>query len=67
MLSGSVVQTLGSPPPTRLPCPWDFPGKNTGVSCHFLRGSVWLRDRTRVSCVFCIGRQILYTGPPGKP
>ena len=17
-------------------CPWDFPGKNTGVSCHFL-------------------------------
>ena len=22
--------------PTRLHCPWDFPGKNTGVSCHFL-------------------------------
>ena len=22
--------------PTRLPCPWDFPGKNTGVGCHFL-------------------------------
>ena len=22
--------------PTRLPCPWDFPGKNTGVDCHFL-------------------------------
>ena len=20
----------------RLPCSWDFPGKNTGVSCHFL-------------------------------
>ena len=20
----------------RLPCPWDSPGKNTGVSCHFL-------------------------------
>ena len=20
----------------RLLCPWDFPGKNTGVSCHFL-------------------------------
>ena len=20
---------------TRLLCPWDFPGKNTGVSCHF--------------------------------
>ena len=21
---------------TRLLCPWNFPGKNTGVSCHFL-------------------------------
>ena len=24
--------------PARLFCPWDFPGKNTGVSCHFLQG-----------------------------
>ena len=22
--------------PTRLPCPWDSPGKDTGVGCHFL-------------------------------
>ena len=22
--------------PTRLPPPWDYPGKNTGVACHFL-------------------------------
>ena len=22
--------------PTRLPCPWDSSGKNTGVGCHFL-------------------------------
>ena len=22
--------------PTRLLCPWDFPGKHTGVGCHFL-------------------------------
>ena len=22
--------------PTRLPCPWDSAGKNTGVGCHFL-------------------------------
>ena len=22
--------------PTRLLCPWDFPGKNTGVGCHCL-------------------------------
>ena len=24
----------GSPP--GFLCPWDFPGKNTGVGCHFL-------------------------------
>ena len=22
--------------PTRIPHPWDYPGKNTGVGCHFL-------------------------------
>ena len=22
--------------PARLLCPWNFPGKNTGVGCHFL-------------------------------
>ena len=22
--------------PTRVPCPWDSPGRNTGVGCHFL-------------------------------
>ena len=22
--------------PMRLPCPWDSPGKSTGVGCHFL-------------------------------
>ena len=22
--------------PVRLLCPWDSPGKNTGVGCHFL-------------------------------
>ena len=26
--------------PTRLPRPWDSPGKNTGVGCHFLLQSV---------------------------
>lgn len=29
-------------------------GGNTGVGCHFLP-----RDRTRVSCVSCVGRQLL--------
>ena len=44
--------------PARLLCPWDSPGKNTGVGSHSLsRDSSHLRDRIRVSC---IGRWILY-------
>ena len=31
-------------------CPWDFPGKNTGVGCHFFPSrSSWPRDWTWVS------------------
>ena len=26
---------------TSLPCPWGFPGKNTGVDCHFLLQAPW--------------------------
>ena len=35
----SVVSNSGRPQrqqPTRLPRPWDSPGKNIGVGCHFL-------------------------------
>ena len=28
--------------PTRLLCPWDFPGKNTGEGCHFLLQGIFL-------------------------
>ena len=42
-------------------CPWNSPGKNTGVGCRFLlQGSSWPRDQTWVFCTFCIGRWILY-------
>ena len=29
--------------PTRLLCPLDFPGKNTGVGCHFLLHVIYLK------------------------
>ena len=33
--------------PPRLLSPWDFPGKNTGVTCHFLHQGIFLtRDWT---------------------
>ena len=28
--------------PARLLCPWNFPGKNTGVGCHFLHQGIFL-------------------------
>ena len=28
--------------PIRLLCPWSFPGKNTGVDCHFLLQGIFL-------------------------
>ena len=35
--------------PTRLPHPWDSPGKNTGVGCHFLLQWVKVKSLSRVS------------------
>ena len=31
-----LFATLWTVPYTRLLCPWDSPGKSTGVGCHFL-------------------------------
>ena len=31
--------------PTRLLGPWDFPGRNTGVDCHFLFQGIFLTPR----------------------
>ena len=50
--------------PTRLFYPWDFPGQNTGVGCHFLLQAIFLTQGS--NHVSCISRQILYQWPPGK-
>ena len=36
-------------PPTRLPCPWDSPGKNTGVGCHFLLQCMKVKSESEVT------------------
>ena len=44
MAAAAVAKSIQSCPtlrahrrqPSRLPCPWDSPGKNTGVGCYFL-------------------------------
>ena len=35
--------------PTRLPCPWDSPGKNTGVGCQFLLQCMKVKSESEVA------------------
>ena len=35
--------------PTRLLCPWDSPGKNTGVGCHFLLQCMKVKSEGKVA------------------
>ena len=64
------THTLHPPHPTPIPlwtvlcrflCPWDSPGKNTGVGfISFSRGSSWSRGQNCVSYVSCLGSHVLY-------
>ena len=35
--------------PTRFPLPWDSPGKNTGVGCHFLLQCMKVKNESEVT------------------
>ena len=35
--------------PTRLPRPWDSPGKNTGVGCHFLLQCMKVKSESKAA------------------
>ena len=35
--------------PTRLPRPWDSPGKNTGAGCHFLLQCMKVKSESEVT------------------
>ena len=35
--------------PTRLPHPWDSPGKDTGVGCHFLLQGMKVKSEREVA------------------
>ena len=51
--------------PARLLCPWDFPCKNTGMSCHFLLQGIFPTQGS--TCVSCTAGRCLIAEPPGKP
>ena len=44
--------------PARLFCPWNSPGKNTGVNCHFLLQGIFPTQGSNLSLLHC--KQILY-------
>ena len=46
-MSGSVRPQRRQP--TRLPHPWDSPGKNTGVGCHFLLQCMKVKSESEVA------------------
>ena len=60
-LVGQAFSTLCNPMDYSLLCPRDSPGKDTGVGCHFLLQGIFLTQGVNhISCISCIGRQILY-------
>ena len=52
--------------PTRLPRPWDSPGKNTGVDCHFLLQGIFATQGLNSSLLLW-QEESLPCEPPGKP
>ena len=55
---------LRTPQPTRFLCAWDFQATMMErVAIAFSRRSSWPRDPTCMSCISCIGRQVLYYSP----
>ena len=50
--TASVVSNSVQPhrrQPNRLLCPWDSPGKNTGVGCHFLLQCMKVKSESEVA------------------
>ena len=52
--------------PTRLPRPWDSPGKNTGAGCHFLLQCMKVKIESEVaqSCLLVTPWTAAYQAPP---
>ena len=52
--------------PTRLLCPWDFPGKDNGVGCHFLLKGIFPTQGSNMCHLHWL-TYFFTTKPPGKP
>ena len=52
--------------PTRLPCLWDSPGKNTGVGCHFLLQCMKVKSESEVTQSCLTFSDPMDCSPPGS-
>ena len=52
--------------PTRLPRPWDSPGKNTGVGCRFLLQCMKVKSESEVAQSYLTLRDPMDCSPPGS-
>ena len=52
--------------PTRLPHPWDSPGKNTGVGCHFLLQCMKVKSESEVAQSSLTLSDPMDCSPPGS-
>ena len=52
--------------PTWLFCPWDSPGKNTGVGCHFLLQCMKVKSQSEVIQSCPTLRDPMDCSPPGS-
>ena len=52
--------------PTRLPRPWDSPGKNTGVGCHFLLQYMKVKSESEVAQSCPTPSDPMDCSPPGN-
>ena len=52
--------------PTRLPRPWDSPGKNTGVGCHFLLQCMKAKSQSEVAQSCPTLSDLMDCSPPGS-
>ena len=52
--------------PTRLPGPWDSPGKNTGVGCHFLLQCMKVKSESEVAQWCLTPSDPMDCSPPGS-
>ena len=68
---GKCHKCLGNPMdlPARLLCPWDFPGKNTEVDCHFLLQGIFPTQGLKLHLLYLLRWQVgsLPLEPSGVP